>query len=873
MRDEFEVDFQPGRYVLQANRDGGFIMGLSNALLRRGQALRDRHVSRKRGSRGGAARVLHRAVMIEGLEGRQLFSTVFGVTSTNHLITFDSATPGVIANDIPLGVPAGENVVGIDVRPADGLLYAVTDASILYVVNTATGVMTQITPVAFTTPMNGTAYGDDFNPTNDTLRIISNADQDNEIDPTTGDDTGTPVSGVAYANNDVNFGANPNIVGLAYTNNFAGAPTTTLYGIDSRIGELVKIDPEPGIHTPAQINSVGPLGLTSTDLVGFDILSGGTNTAFASITPQARVSDFYTINLNTGLATLVGTIGNGTQTVVDIAMAPVTPGFSFMPSTYTVSQTAGSVTLTVTRSGSGAAAATVDFVTADNTAHAGANYVATAGTLTFAPFVFSQTITVPIINDNVHEGDTNFNVVLSNPTGANIDNATGTVTVIDTDAAAVFQFSPASYSVSEGAGSAQLIVTRTGSPLGTFTMNFATSDVTANFGTDYTPAIGTLTFGPGDTLKTINVPIINDSIHEPDETFNVTLSNLSGVGGQLGNGTGAATNTATVTIVDDDAPPAFSVSDPTPVFEGDTGQKAISFVVSLVGQTSATTFVNFQTSDGTAHSNSDYVATSGSLTFAPGGPTSQVVTVLINGDTRFEPDEFFTLNLFNNSGATIAKAQGRAVILNDDPGSVLQIDPGNPKQTVLTVVGSRGNDSLLISRVDSKHIEAILDGNSLGTFRNPGRLALYGMAGNDGIFVDPRVKIPAVILGGDGNDTLFGGASRDILIGGPGADKLNGRDSDDILIGGSTAFDTDAIALAKLSREWTSNKSYAKRIRDLTVGGGFNGSLVLTRATIIDDGFRDTLTGGNGQDFFPFATGDTITDGNKNENGVPTNQR
>jgi hypothetical protein len=858
----------------QVNRDGGFMTGLCNAFFRRRQSLRAVNGVRANGNHRGArdrAKVLRRATMVETLEGRQFFSTVYGVTTTNDLITFDSSTPGTIVSDVPLAVPAGENVVGMDIRPSDGMLYAVTDASKLYLVDPASGTLTQVGATAFTTPLNGSAYGMDFNPVNDTLRIISNADQDNEIDPTTGNDTATVVSGVAYAPGDVNAGANPNIVGLAYSNNFPAAPVTTLYGIDSRIGELVKIDPEPGLNSPAQITTVGPIGFTPTDFVGFDILSSGSQTGYAAITPQARISDFYTINLSSGLATLVGQIGNGSQTVVDIAMAPVTPGFSFNPTTYTVSQTAGSVTMTVTRSGIGTAAATVDYMTADDTAHAGANYIASAGTLSFAPFEFTKTINIPIINDNVHEGDTDFNVVLSNPVGAGIDNATGTVTVIDTNPATVFQFAPANISVSENAGVATLTVTRSGNTTGTFSFNYATADGSAAFGTDYVSAQGTLTFGPSDVTKTIVVPIINDNIHEPDETFTVTLSNLSGTGAQFGNGAGSTMLSSTVTILDDDAPPSLSVSDPTPVLEGNTGQKAISFVVTLVGETSATAFVDYQTSDGTAHSTSDYVATSGSLTFLPGGPTSQIVTVVINGDMQFEADEFFTLNLFNNSGATITKSQGRGVILNDDPGTILQIDPANQKQTVLTVVCTPGNDNLLISRVDSKHIEPILNGNSLGIFANPGRLALYGEAGNDGIFVDPQIKIPAVIVGGDGNDTLFGGAGRDILIGGAGKDKLNGRDGDDILIGASTVYDTNPVALSRLSREWTSAKSYSTRVHDLTAGGGFNGSIVLTRTTIPDDGFRDTLTGANGQDFFPFATGDTITDGKKNETGVPTN--
>jgi len=110
----------------------------------------------------------------------------------------------------------------------------------------------------------------------------------------------------------------------------------------------------------------------------------------------------------------------------------------------------------------------------------------------------------------------------------------------------VIQFNPTSYTVSEGVGSAVITVTRTGDTSGTSTVDFATSDGTAQQRTDYTLASGTLTFNPGDTSKTFKVPIIDDAYAEPSETFTVTLSNASGAA--LGTA-----NTATVTITDNDA--------------------------------------------------------------------------------------------------------------------------------------------------------------------------------------------------------------------------------------------------------------------------------------------------------------------------------
>src|SRR5437773_8299449 len=107
------------------------------------------------------------------------------------------------------------------------------------------------------------------------------------------------------------------------------------------------------------------------------------------------------------------------------------------------------------------------------------------------------------------------------------------------------QFDSATYSVGEGEGSATITVTRTGSTTGVSAVQYATSNGTATAPADYTAKSGTLTFNAGETIKTFTIPIVNDTLHESDETVNLTLSNP--IGAALGN-----LSTAVLTIVDDD---------------------------------------------------------------------------------------------------------------------------------------------------------------------------------------------------------------------------------------------------------------------------------------------------------------------------------
>jgi hypothetical protein len=219
----------------------------------------------------------------------------------------------------------------------------------------------------------------------------------------------------------------------------------------------------------------------------------------------------------------------------------------------------------------------------------------------------------------------------------------------------------ADVTITEGNGSSNAIftVTRTNGTAA-FSINYATANGTATAGSDYTAASSTLSFASGATSQTISIPILGDTTVEPDETFTVTLS------GQT-NGATIARGTATGTIVNDDSPAsAISIADLS-VFEGTTGTREMTFTVTRTGGSGAFT-VNYATANGTATAGSDYVATSGTLTFGS-GVNSQTVSVSVNGDTTFESDETFFVNLSGaTNSTTISRAQATGTIVNDDTG-------------------------------------------------------------------------------------------------------------------------------------------------------------------------------------------------------------
>jgi len=198
----------------------------------------------------------------------------------------------------------------------------------------------------------------------------------------------------------------------------------------------------------------------------------------------------------------------------------------------------------------------------------------------------------------------------------------------------------------------------------TVSVQYATANGTAIAGSDYTATSNTLSFAPGETSKTISVPIIGDKVAESTETFSLNLSNPSNATIAKAQGLG--------TIIDNDSAPALpqlSIKDVT-VTEGDSGTTNAAFVVNLSQASTQTVSVQYATANGTAIAGSDYTATSNTLSFAP-GETSKTISVPIIGDKVAESTETFSLNLSNPTNATISKGQGVGTILDND-------SPSNP---------------------------------------------------------------------------------------------------------------------------------------------------------------------------------------------------
>lgn len=223
--------------------------------------------------------------------------TAVGLTTANQLVTFNTSRPNNIQATVAItGLQAGENLLGIDFRPATGRLFGIGSTSRLYTINVNTGVATQVgTAGAFT--LTGTDFGFDFNPTVDRIRIVSNTGQNLRLNPNDGT--------LAATDAPLNPGT-PAVTAVAYTNSFAGATSTTLYDIDSTSDSLsIQNPPNNGTLVP-----VGPLGVNVTESNGFDI-HAGSNTALAAFQLNGETtSKLFSINLATGSASFIGPVGS-----------------------------------------------------------------------------------------------------------------------------------------------------------------------------------------------------------------------------------------------------------------------------------------------------------------------------------------------------------------------------------------------------------------------------------------------------------------------------------------------------------------------------------------------------------------------------------
>ncbi len=222
----------------------------------------------------------------------------YAVDNSNNLQIFNFNSPGTPVNKAITGLQAGENILGIDMRPATGQLFALGSTSRLYTINMSSGAATVVGTNPFTTLLAGTSFGFDFNPTVDRIRVVSNTGQNLRLNPITG--------GIASVDSALNPGT-PAVSAAAYTNNFPGATSTTLFDIDPATDKLFAQNP-PNNGTLVE---VGNLGIDIGTENGFDI-GGTTNKAYALVTVGSNYR-IYSINLMTGAATQLSMFPNAVR--------------------------------------------------------------------------------------------------------------------------------------------------------------------------------------------------------------------------------------------------------------------------------------------------------------------------------------------------------------------------------------------------------------------------------------------------------------------------------------------------------------------------------------------------------------------------------
>ncbi len=359
-----------------------------------------------------------------------------------------------------------------------------------------------------------------------------------------------------------------------------------------------------------------------------------------------------------------------TATPGDPTATPVfiTPGIAVGDAAETEADAAAGMSFAVMLSVPSNREVRVDYATADQTALAGLDYQAAAGTLIFAPGETLQPIVVMGLDDVLDEPDETYFVDLANPVGATLADAQGLGTILDDDAPPALAIDDVA--VTEGdAGAVPAVFAVTLSAPSSFdiSVDHATADATATAGVDYIAAAGTVVIPAGSVSGIVAVDVLGDLLDEPDETYFVDLANP--VNATLADAQGLGT------ILDDDEV-EIAIDDVT-VDEGDSGTTDAVFTVTLTSAPASDLTVDFATVEGTATAGLDYTSASGTVTI-PAGSSVGPIAIAVLGDLVLEPDESFTVELSSPSAGTLVDAEGLGTILDDEAcaGPNLLENPG-----------------------------------------------------------------------------------------------------------------------------------------------------------------------------------------------------
>ena len=480
------------------------------------------------------------------------------------------------------------------------------------------------------------------------------------------------------------------VVGAGLTDS---AATVTIYDVGGPIGiSIGDVTAHEGAQPSVDVRLSSPVP-TGQKVTGVVTASGGSATSGADYVPVPATTltflpgdqvksvplTFLTDSLREGDETITLTLGSvvgarvsdgsATATILD-ASGPIevslgnawqaegNSGTTPMPIPVTLSAPPGPGQVV-----------TVTVKTANSTARSGTDYVALGSTkVTFLAGETAKSVNVSVIGDVTPEGNETFTLTASAVTGAVLADATATATIANDDGATPAP-APRWLAVSDGyltesgsgqSGTVDLWLTTAPGPGETVSVTVASTDGTATAGTDYNDVPSTVvTFGEGETHKTVAVSALSDALGEPTETFSLTLTSVTGAV--------ASDTTSTVRIVSDDPATRVSADDVTFV-EGDAGQSTATVTVRLSSAPAAgqSMSVVAATAAGTASAGSDFAAVAPTtLTFGPGQLTS-TVPVQVNGDTLHEGNEALTVVLSTPVGVAVEDSSGTITIVDEE---------------------------------------------------------------------------------------------------------------------------------------------------------------------------------------------------------------
>ncbi|QJR12852.1 hypothetical protein DSM104443_03946 [Usitatibacter rugosus] len=424
-----------------------------------------------------------------------------------------------------------------------------------------------------------------------------------------------------------------------------------------------------------------------------DLGPGPGGAAYVTILNDSLVEgpETFTVTLSAPSAGTQLTAGPFSTAIVTINSDD--SGIAMAAATASVLESVGVVPITVVRCGPGTGVFAVNYATANGTAIAGTHYVPYAATLVWedgdtAPKV----VNIPIIDLPGANPSRTFSVALSTPAGGPLGSPSSTtVTILDDDN--TLQFSAPTATVTEGATSVTLTVTRSGALANAAFVSWSTADGTAVAGTDFgvpgnsAPFTGMFNWDAGDASpKSFAIAIIDDALSEGTKTFTVNLLNAWGAGATIG-----ATPTATVTLADNDAGFVFAVAE----YLVNENGASVAVAVSRIGSAVSPANVTWTTHNVSAISGTDFgvagnvAARTGVLSWGLNDAAPKVISIPILNNAIVQGSRTFFIALSAPSaGMTVGTPSMAFVTIADDEAPPAAVQFSATKYVVNEAAGT-----------------------------------------------------------------------------------------------------------------------------------------------------------------------------------------